>query len=116
MFEECKESNSDWNRAFFARLVAGLSLPPLGYTLLSAFFLEPMPGGAKEQLVMIAGSIALALLLTSFAISHVTYLRQRKTSTRWHFRPMEMVALTITCAILAFLLLISGLTLLHLRV
>jgi hypothetical protein len=115
MFEESKESNSDWNRAFFARLIAGLSLPPLGYTLLSAVFLEPMPGGAKEHLVIAAGSISLALLLTSFAISHLTYLRQRRTSQRWHFRPIEMIALIIICAIVAFLLLTSAVSLLHPR-
>jgi len=115
MFEEGKESRIDWDRAFFARVVAAFALPPLVCTLLTAFFVPPVPGGAKEHLVIVAGAIALAPLLTAFAISHLPYLRERRSNRRWHFSQIETILIAAFWAILLILMLLSALGLFHLK-
>jgi cytochrome bd-type quinol oxidase subunit 2 len=107
------EDDSDWNRAFFARIIAVLGLPPLAYTVLSAFMLPNEHDGANERLVLVSSSISLAFFLTSLAISHVPYLRKRKTKLTWHFGRMEMSTVVAICALLMFLLLCSCWVLLH---
>lgn len=114
MFEESKESNFDWNRAFFARLIALLGLPPFIYTLISAFMVPNEHHGANERLVLAASSISLVFFLSSVTISHVPYLRRREAGSMWHFGIIEMGIVVVICALLIYLLFASGWILLHL--
>jgi hypothetical protein len=107
------EDDSDWKRAFLARLIAVLGLPPFAYTVLFAFMVPNEHDGANERLVLAASSISLVFFLTSITISHVPYLRRRETKSMWHFGRIEMGTVVAICASLMFLLLASCWILLH---
>lgn len=57
------ENNPDWTRSFFARLIAFLGAPPLAYASIGAFLLQPLLGGAKQELVLISATISNAFFL-----------------------------------------------------
>ena len=104
------EDDSDWKRAFFARLIAVLGLPLLIFTLSG---LRVPDDRAKFRLVLLASASSLVFFLTSIAISHVPYLRRREIRSMWHFGPIELGIMVMICALLMYLLLASCLMLLH---
>ena len=108
------EDNSNWDRAFFARLIAGLGLLPFVYTTLFAFMVPDAHDGAKELFVIVGSEISLAFFFASLLISHLPYLAKRETSSMWHFGRIEMGIVGSICASLMYLLLASLWVLLHL--
>lgn len=101
------EDESDWKRAFFARLIAGLGLLPFAYTALFAFMVPDAHDGAKEPFVFVGSAISLAFFLMSLSISHLPYLRERETSSIWHFGRIEITIVGTICTLLVYLLLAS---------
>ena len=106
------ENDSDWRRAFFARLIATLDLLPLAYTLLTCL-VPPVPGGAREEMILTSGSISLTCFLASITISHVPYLRERESRPMWHFGLFATGAVIMICALLMYLILASWWSLLY---
>jgi hypothetical protein len=79
------KDDSDWARAFFACLIASLGTPPLAYASVTAFFVPPVPGGAKERLVLFSEAISIAFVSISLIISHLPHALRRRGSDAWRF-------------------------------
>jgi hypothetical protein len=101
------EDDSDWDRAFFARLIAFLGVPPLAYASVSAFLLEPVPGGAKEELVLISAAISIAFFSISLIISYLPHLLRRQKRDAWHFGKIEVSIVGSLWCYLMFLIVMS---------
>jgi hypothetical protein len=110
-------SDSDWGRAFLARLLACLGIVPLAASFWLLFVLVQMPGGAKETLVLLASLCSFAPHAAALALGHWPSLRGWARHGRWRMGIIGTLFLSIALCTSATLAVMSAVYLrLHLQI
>jgi hypothetical protein len=79
-----RTNDSDWNRAFFARLLACLGTLPLIFAFGALVLLVPREGGGKETLIFLGSLCSGLLLATAFSLGGWRRRASYSSEKRWH--------------------------------